>query len=73
MIGEEDAHYTFEYDDHYKILPAINNWGSSQERIKDGKKVPSNFTYCSDNNEEWMTKSKLNEWLRLNNAKIGKI
>src|SRR5688572_2234297 len=23
MIGEEDAHYTYEYDEYYKILPAI--------------------------------------------------
>lgn len=26
MIGEEDALHTYEYPDHYKILPAINKW-----------------------------------------------
>ena len=23
MIGVEDAHYTYEYDEHYKIIPQI--------------------------------------------------
>ena len=40
MIGEEDSFYTYEYPEHYKILPAINNWASCANRIKDGKKVP---------------------------------
>ena len=26
MISAEDAHYTYEYDEHYKILPVINDW-----------------------------------------------
>ena len=40
MIGEEDAPHTYEYPEHFKILPAINNWSSSADRIKDGIKVP---------------------------------
>jgi len=39
MIGEEDSHYTYEYPDHFKILPAINNWDTCEKRIKDGTKV----------------------------------
>ena len=39
MIGPEDALYTYEYKDYYKILPVINNWSSSKNRIKNGKKV----------------------------------
>lgn len=38
MISAEDAYYTYEYPEHFKILPAIHNWCNSPERIKDGKK-----------------------------------
>ena len=73
MIGAEDAYYTFEYPEHFKILPTINDWGSSAERIKDGKKVPEGFVYASDNNAEWMTDSQLQAWIDANREKIGSI
>jgi UDP-N-acetylglucosamine 4,6-dehydratase (inverting) len=73
MIGAEDALYTYEYPEHYKILPAINNWGSDSMRIKNGKKVADGFTYSSDNNGEWMTVKNLQEWLSNNRDKVGKI
>ena len=37
MIGREDAPFTFEYDEHFKILPMINNWFNSKDRIKTAK------------------------------------
>lgn len=73
MIGAEDAYYTFEYPEHFKILPTINDWGSSPERIKDGKKVPEGFVYASDNNAEWMTDAELQAWIDVNHEKIGSI
>ena len=73
MISEEDALYTYEYDDHYKILPVINNWSKSKERIKDGKKVAEGFSYTSDNNKEWMSIDTLQQWIDNNSDKIGKI
>jgi UDP-N-acetylglucosamine 4,6-dehydratase (inverting) len=73
MIGAEDAYYTFEYPKHFKILPTINDWGSSPERIKDGKKVPEGFVYASDNNGEWMTDAELQAWIDTNGEKIGSI
>jgi UDP-N-acetylglucosamine 4,6-dehydratase len=73
MIGVEDAHYTFEYPEHYKILPAINSWGSCPERIKDGKKVPEGFVYASDKNSEWMSDAELQAWIDINREKIGRI
>ena len=54
MIGSEDALYTYEYDRHFKILPSINNWSRDPARIGKGVKVDPGFTYCSDNNKEWM-------------------
>ena len=73
MIGEEDAPSTYEYEDHYKILPVINGWGDDPLRIKDGKSVSSGFTYNSATNEEWMTREKLQVWLEANQKKLGKI
>jgi len=73
MIGEEDALYTYEYSDHFKILPSINEWSHDLERIGNGVKVDPDFTYCSDNNKEWMKISELEEWIKINKNKIGKI
>lgn len=73
MIGEEDAHYTFAYDGYYKILPAINDWYKDPNRIKNGRKVPPDFSYRSDTNKEWMTKETLREWIDANRSRIGKI
>jgi len=71
MISPEDSYYTYEYREHYKILPAINNWGTSEERIKDGKKVEAGFSYTSDNNHEWMSIEQLRAWIAHNQLKIG--
>ncbi len=73
MIGAEDAYYTFEYPEHFKILPTINDWGSCPERIKDGKKVPEGFIYASDSNAEWMKDAQLQGWIDSNREKIGTI
>ena len=73
MIGLEDAPHTFEYDSYYKILPAIHNWSNDLNRIKNGKKVDENFTYSSDNNNDWMSVSLLNNWIETNISKIGRI
>ena len=71
MIGPEDAPHTYEYADHFKILPAIHNWSSSPGRIKDGKRVPDDFTYASDTNPDWMEPQALADWITANAGKIG--
>jgi UDP-N-acetylglucosamine 4,6-dehydratase len=73
MIGMEDSFYTYEYPEHFKILPAINEWDKDPARIKDGKKVVEGFSYTSDNNVEWMTAGTLQNWVAANHSKIGKI
>lgn len=70
MIGIEDSDYTYEYEDCYKILPAINNWASSVERIKNGTKVGSDFSYTSDNNPSWMPAEDLKAWVDANQLSI---
>lgn len=73
MIGAEDSHFTYEYDDYYKILPNLNGWGSCKKRIKNGQKVPEGFVYSSDNNSEWMRKQDLRDWIETNYKEIGNI
>jgi UDP-N-acetylglucosamine 4,6-dehydratase len=73
MIGCEDALYTYEYDDYYKILPSINAWATDPARIGSGKKVANDFVYSSDNNSEWMEIADLRKWIASNHAKIGEL
>ncbi len=73
MIGEEDAYYTYEYPEHFKILPVIHEWATDPNRIKDGKKVHEGFNYSSDNNPDWLSVDALQSWLKSNESKIGKI
>lgn len=63
MIGVEDNAYTYEYKEHFKILPQIHEWSKDTIRIKDGKLVPEGFFYASDNNTDWMTVENLREWI----------
>jgi UDP-N-acetylglucosamine 4,6-dehydratase (inverting) len=70
MIGKEDAWYTYEYGDYYKILPNINEWYKSENRIKNGKKVEDGFSYTSDNNLDWMSIETLQDWIKSNKEKI---
>lgn len=73
MIGTEDAFYTYEYAEHFKILPAIHDWDKDQARIKNGQRVPEGFSYTSDNNSEWMSPCALKAWIDANQGKIGSI
>lgn len=70
MIGVEDATSTYSYRDYYKILPVINGWGEDPKRIKDGVKVPDNFTYDSRTNDDWMTVESLASWIEDNREKM---
>lgn len=73
MISQEDAFYTYEYPNHFKILPQICEWGDIKKSIKGGIRVPEGFSYTSDNNKEWMTIPQLREWIEKNRAKVGSI
>jgi UDP-N-acetylglucosamine 4,6-dehydratase (inverting) len=71
MIGADDAQYTFEYFDYYKILPAIHNWSDDPKRINGGKALPAGFVYASDTNADWMTVDALRRWIGENRGTIG--
>ncbi len=66
MIGVEDAPFTFEYKDFFKILPSINEWYKDPLRIGEGKLVDQNFFYNSNSNKEWMSIETLKIWLDKN-------
>jgi FlaA1/EpsC-like NDP-sugar epimerase len=73
MIGPEDAPHTYEYAEHYKVLPAIHDWSQDPARINGGALVADDFTYCSDNNSEWMSIAELHAWIEQKREHIGKI
>jgi FlaA1/EpsC-like NDP-sugar epimerase len=73
MIAVEDAPHTYEYASHFKILPALYDWSQDPQRIDGGKRVPEGFTYCSDNNVQWMSVETLRAWIHENRDSIGKI
>lgn len=73
MISPEDSYYTYEYPEHFKILPAIHNWCADGNRIKDGVKVPEGFEYSSNTNTDWMSIESLQAWIDENRGKVGNI
>lgn len=73
MIGCEDSHFTYEYPEHFKILPNLHSLGTCKERIKDGKRVPEGFVYSSDNNTEWMTPAQLQVWIDQYYSELGEL
>jgi UDP-N-acetylglucosamine 4,6-dehydratase len=66
MIGFEDAPFTYEYPEYFKIVPAINHWSRLSDQVGSGKLVAADFFYSSDSNKVWMSKDELNAWLDLN-------
>lgn len=73
MLGVEDAPYTFDYPQYYKILPALHNWNCDLKRIGLGRLVSPTFSYSSDSNNEWMGVDQLRFWLDRNRENIGLI
>ena len=66
MISLEDSRYTYEYEKYFKILPQINKWSEDPKRIKDGLKVPLDFVYSSESNNDWMSVAELKSWILKN-------
>ena len=73
MISSGDSPYAYEYKGYFKILPSINSWFMDPNRINEGVKVSENFTYTSNNNNDWMDIDTLKNWIEINKNNIGKI
>jgi UDP-N-acetylglucosamine 4,6-dehydratase (inverting) len=71
MIAFEDSPRTYDFGDHYRIMPTINTgWESAAQA---GNLVPADFAYSSDSNEDWMTIDELKAWVETNRARLGEI
>lgn len=66
MISVEDALTTYEYENHYKILPSLFDWHKDPQRIMNGTKVTEGFFYSSNTNNDWMTSLQLRDWIDKN-------
>ena len=64
MIGVEDAPFTYEYSDHFKIVPAINDWTDHHRQVEGSSLVAPNFSYESNSNTEWMEDGELLQWVK---------
>ena len=69
MIGVEDAPFTYEYSDHFKIVPAINDWTDHRRQVEGSSLVAPNFSYESNSNTEWMEDGELLQWVKEFKAK----
>ena len=71
MIGEEDSLSTYEYGDHFRILPMIHNLYLNPKWIGNGARVPEGFSYKSNTNEDWMTRKTLQAWIKQSGLSIN--
>lgn len=72
MIGIEDAAFTREFDDHFRIYSPLNR-GVGSESLLEGKEVSPNFSYSSQTNDWWWSPDQLREWLATNLGSISDI
>jgi UDP-N-acetylglucosamine 4,6-dehydratase (inverting) len=71
MIGFEDSPRTYDFGDHYRIMPTIDTgW---QDSARAGTLVPTNFIYSSESNSDWMTIEQLRGWIEHNQNHLGEI
>ena len=60
LLTEEESRNSLGLDDYYVIIPQSREIFDIENRfskyLENGEKLPSNFSYSSDNNKEWLTK-----------------
>jgi len=61
LISAHDAYRTVDAGKYYIIQPDLDWWAPSKI---EGKPVPTNFAYTSDNNPMWLTVEQLREMIR---------
>jgi UDP-N-acetylglucosamine 4,6-dehydratase/5-epimerase len=60
MVPVDDARNTVEYDDHFAILPAFQDWDAEGYlRERGGQWCPEGFQYSSDNNTSWLSEQEM--------------
>lgn len=70
MISEEDSFYTWEFDDHFRIVPTLEEGGFNASAAHSASRVEPGFRYASNLNSHWMSKEQLVAWLEQNEIRI---
>ena len=70
MISSEDAKFTYEYDNYFKIFSPFQS--TKEFKIENGKKVDDEFVYTSDKNKDVMSIEKIKKWIIDNNSVFQK-
>lgn len=58
MISEEDARRTLRREDRFIVTPTLAEWGWS---TPDGERVEEGFSYTSDQNDQWLSASQIQQ------------
>ncbi|MFE0013682.1 UDP-N-acetylglucosamine 4,6-dehydratase (inverting) [Mesorhizobium sp. NPDC059054] len=61
MVTGDDARMTVDLGDRYAILPSFRFWTADEGASTGVKRVPNNFNYSSDINDEWLDVIGFNE------------
>ena len=60
IITSSDSHQTYDFDDHYRILPYfLDDKLSHYIKASGAKKVPDYFSYNSADNADWLSSEQL--------------
>lgn len=63
MVSFDDGRNTLELDDRYIIEPTFAFWDRQCFTEKGAKAVEQDFSYSSDNNNEWLTTKELSQMI----------
>ena len=69
MIGTEDSQFTYDFGDHFRIMPSIDI--DQRSAATPGSAVSELFVYASDSNRDWMSQGQLAAWVESNRERIG--
>lgn len=67
LVGTDDARHTFEYDNHYMIIPETYTHNKpfleTYLEGREGKALSEDFFYASNTNKQWLTIEDLRHFL----------
>jgi UDP-N-acetylglucosamine 4,6-dehydratase/5-epimerase len=61
LLSKEEAKHTREFDKYFIIEPEFGFWRGKE--ITEGKSLPEDFEYSSDNNTEWLSDNDLKKMI----------
>lgn len=66
LISSDEARYTFDFGDHFKIYSPFMLPERSKITAEGGAPVKEGFHYRSDQNKDWMSETELLSWINGN-------